>query len=78
MLLEVDTAAVAVTVGRLPFAAKLLLNCETADGGRTLLDVDTADAEIAGRFTAAVAGTEGAGTLFIMPGIGISAGHGSS
>lgn len=65
----------AVTVGRLPFAAKLL-NCETA-GGRTLLDVDTADAEIAGRFTVAT-GPEVAGTLFIMPGIGISAGHGSS
>lgn len=70
-----DTAAVAVTVGRLPFAAKLL-NDET--GGRALLDVETAaaDAEITGRFTDVVAGP--VGTLFIIPGMGMSAGQGSS
>ena len=62
----------AVTVGRLPFDAKLLKD-ETACG-RTLFDVATADAEMTGRLTGA--GPEG--TLFIMPGIGISAGQGSS
>jgi hypothetical protein len=39
-----------------------------------LFDVATADPEMTGRLTGA--GPEG--TLFIMPGIGISAGQGSS